>query len=89
MSLNAGILTTGSILFHQFGSIGESQHVVPLDVIRYWNRNFVHERKSLEMLYANCVPLRDELLNTTTGRGLPRHPLPPVHSQARPAGKAW
>ena len=26
MSLNAGILTT---LFHQFGSIGESQHVVP------------------------------------------------------------
>ena len=42
-----------------------------------------------EMLLANCVPLRDELLNTTTGRGLPRHPLPPVHSQTRPAGPAW
>ena len=39
-----------------------------------------------EMLLANCVPLRDELLNTKTGRGLPRNPLPPVHSQARPAG---
>ena len=26
-------------LFHQFGLIGEIQHVVPVDVIRYWNRN--------------------------------------------------
>ena len=42
-----------------------------------------------EMLLANCVPLRDELLNMTTGRGLPRNPLPYVHSQARPAGTAW
>ena len=33
--MNGGILTTGSIMFHQFGSIGERQHVVPLDVIRY------------------------------------------------------
>ena len=42
-----------------------------------------------EMLLANCVPLRDELLNMTTGRGLPRNPLPYVHSQARPPGTAW
>ena len=42
-----------------------------------------------DMLLANCVPLRDELLNTTTGRGLTRNPLPLVHSQARPAGTAW
>ena len=28
-----------------------------------------------EMLLANCVPLRDELLNMTTGRGLHRNPL--------------
>ena len=42
-----------------------------------------------EMLFANCVPIRDELLNMATGRGLPRNPLPHVHSQARPAGTAW
>ena len=34
-----------------------------------------------EMLLANYVPLRDELLNMTTGGGLPRNPLPHVHSQ--------
>ena len=42
-----------------------------------------------EMLLANCVPLRDELLKTMTGHGLPRNPLPLVHSQTRPAGTAW
>ena len=41
------------------------------------------------MLLANCVPLHHELLNTTTGRGLPRNPLPPVRSQAHPAGTEW
>ena len=54
--MNGGILTTGSILFHQFGLIGESQHVVPLDVIRYWNRNFATKENHFEMLLANCVP---------------------------------
>ena len=44
------------------------------------------KENAFEMLHANCVPLRDELLNTTMGRGLPRNPLPHVHSQARPAG---
>ena len=42
-----------------------------------------------EMLLANCVPLRDELLNMTTVRGLPRNPLPHVHCQTRTAGTAW
>ena len=57
MSLNAGILTTGSTLFHQFGSIGESQHVVPLDVIRFWNGNFDHEilaHCTVSLFVMNC-----------------------------------
>ena len=41
------------------------------------------KQNTFEVLLANCVPLRDDLLNTTTGCGLPRNPLPPVHSQAR------
>ena len=40
MYLNVGIIST---LFHEFGLTGEIQHVVPLGVIRYWNRNCVHE----------------------------------------------
>ena len=42
-----------------------------------------------DILLANCVPLRGELLIMTTGRGLLRNPLPYVHSQARPAGTEW
>ena len=48
-----------------------------------------NKQNPFEMLLANCIPLRDELMNTMTGRGLPLNPLPPVHSQARPAGTAW
>ena len=47
------------------------------------------EENPFEMLLAHCVSIRDELLNTTTGRGLPRNRRPHVHSQARPAGTAW
>ena len=36
------------------------------------------EENPLEMLLANCVPLRDDLLNTTTARGLPLEDLRPI-----------
>ena len=54
MSLNTGVLNRPT-LFRQFGLIGESQHVVPLDVIIYWNRTSCRRFYAATLFRPVCV----------------------------------
>ena len=46
MSLDTGILTTGN---RAYIVSSVRVDVVPLDVIKYWNRSFVHEIKNIRL----------------------------------------
>ena len=88
--MNGGILTTGtgSILFISSGRLAKANMLFRLMLSDIGTETLSTKENPFEILLANRVPIRDELLNMTTGRGLPRNPLPHVHSHARPAGTA-
>ena len=93
MSLNAGILTiltTGSRhCFISSGRLAKANMLFRLMLSAIGTETLSTKENPFEMLLANYVPLRDEQLNMTTARGLPRNPLPHVHSQVLPAGTPW